>query len=151
MANFPNALNQISLFVLLDLLGSPAPRVSSYFPTTHWAYRNMASIEQRMRRLGLLESAEGAHPFLPDSARTVAQFGAQRSTGIGDDHVPFLARGAPVLHVIDAPFPAVWHTLQDDGDHLDLPTVRDWARIMAAFALEWLDMMEVEPPQAKDV
>jgi hypothetical protein len=37
----------------------------------------------------------------------------------------------------------VWHHMEDDGDHLDMPTVRDWSKIVTAFALEWLDMMEV--------
>jgi hypothetical protein len=35
--------------------------------------------------------------------------------------------------------------MDDDGDHLDMPTVRDWAKIITAFAFEWLDMMEVAP------
>lgn len=38
--------------------------------------------------------------------------------------------------------------MSDDGPHLDLATVKDWARITLAFALEWLDMMEVEPAEA---
>jgi hypothetical protein len=33
--------------------------------------------------------------------------------------------------------------MQDDGKHLDAQTVKDWAKIVAGFALEWLDMMEV--------
>ena len=52
-------------------------------------------------------------------------------------------QGVEVLHVIPSPFPKVWHTMQDDGKHLDKQTVGDWARIVAGFALEWLDMMEV--------
>ena len=30
--------------------------------------------------------------------------------------------------------------MDDDGEHLDLPTVRDWARLVAAFAGEWMDL-----------
>jgi glutaminyl-peptide cyclotransferase len=142
MANYKNPLNQITMFVLLDLLGAANPRIPSYFQTTHWAYRNMATIEDRMRKLGLLESTPGS-AFLPDSGKMSTQFGAG---GIQDDHLPFMARGAPVLHVIPSPFPGVWHTMQDDGDHLDMATVRDWSKIVIAFALEWLEMMEVEPP-----
>lgn len=113
----------------------------SYFQTTHWAYKNMATIEDRMRKLGLLE-AKPKTPFLADSGREAHQFGGGR---IGDDHIPFMKRGVPILHIIPAPFPSVWHTMNDDGDHLDMPTVRDWAKIVTAFALEWLDMMEVAP------
>jgi glutaminyl-peptide cyclotransferase len=129
-------LNQISLFLLLDLLGSSSPMVPSYFPTTHWAYQNLASVESRMRALNLLESAPNA-PFLPDVNKTMT------FAGISDDHLPFLGRGVPILHVIPSPFPDVWHKMTDDGEHLDMPTTRDWAKVVTAFTLEWLDMMEV--------
>ncbi|KAI0477515.1 glutaminyl-peptide cyclotransferase [Xylariaceae sp. FL0804] len=144
MSGYANPLDQISMFVLLDLLGSAEPRVPSRFLTSHWAYAALAKIETRMRGLGLLESSP-RRPFLPDADRRPEQFGADH---VGDDHVPFMARGVPVLHLIASPFPAVWHTMLDDGEHLDLPTVRDWARIVTAFAFEWLDMMEVEPRDA---
>ncbi|KAF1365428.1 hypothetical protein EJ07DRAFT_171355 [Lizonia empirigonia] len=130
-------LSQISLFVLLDLLGSASPKVPSYFPTTHWAYQHLATMESRLRSLNILES-KPATAFLPDVNMTMAGFG-----GISDDHLPFIHQGVEVLHVIPSPFPRVWHTMQDDGAHLDGATVRDWARIVAGFALEWLDMMEV--------
>lgn len=138
---YKNPLDQISMFVLLDLLGAPNPTVPSPFLPTHWAYRAMAKIEQRMRDLGLLESKPDG-PFLPDAEKEASKFGRGM---IEDDHVPFMHRGVPILHLIATPFPDVWHTMNDDGAHLDMPTVRDWARIMTAFALEWLDMMEVEP------
>lgn len=130
-------LSQISLFVLLDLLGSSSPTVPSYFPTTHWAYKHLSTVETRMRDLKLLESSP-RKPFLPDVNMTMAGYG-----GISDDHLPFIHQGVEVLHVIPSPFPKVWHTMQDDGAHLDKQTVGDWARIVAGFALEWLDMMEV--------
>jgi hypothetical protein len=132
------------VFVLLDLLGSANPTIPSYFQGTHWAYKNMATIEERMRKLGLLE-AKPAKPFLPESGKQSTQFGR---AFVGDDHVPFMNRGVPILHIIPSPFPPVWHRIEDDGAHLDMPTVRDWAKIVTAFALEWLDMMEVEPQAA---
>ncbi|KAI8626473.1 peptidase family M28 [Xylariaceae sp. FL1651] len=138
---YKNPLDQISMFVLLDLLGSADPTVHSSFLPTHWAYRAMAEIEQRMRKLKILES-NPTSPFLPDADKAVSRFGRGM---VEDDHIPFMDRGVPILHVIATPFPSVWHTMDDDGAHLDLPTVRDWARIVTAFALEWLDMMEVEP------
>ena len=64
-----------------------------------------------------------------------------------DDHLPFIARGVPILHLIPTPFQPVWHTMDDDGPHLDMPTVRDWAKIVTAFTMEWLDMMEVAPEE----
>lgn len=141
VANFPNRLNQISLFVLLDLLGASDPHIPSYYLTTHWAYRAIAKIEKRMRDMGLLES-KPASPFLPESDKMASQFAP---SGIGDDHAPFMARGVDILHLIPSPFPRVWHTIRDDGPNLDMAVTRDWAKITTAFALEWLDMMEVWP------
>ncbi|KAI1169746.1 peptidase family M28 [Nemania sp. FL0916] len=138
---YKNPLDQISMFVLLDLLGAANPTVRSSFLPTHWAYRAVANIEQRMRGLGLLESKPD-EPFLPDAQKNSLSFGRG---SIEDDHLPFMHRGVPILHLIANPFPTVWHTMDDDGAHLDLPTVRDWARIVTAFALEWMDLMDVEP------
>lgn len=124
--------------MLLDLLGAENPRIPSYFWDTHGAYGDLAKIEGRLRALGLLETApppSGA--FLPDSEKPYNRF----TRGyIQDDHVPFMERGVKVLHLIPTPFPTVWHTMLDDGEHLDLPTVRDWAKIMTAFVAEWMDL-----------
>lgn len=136
MSTFRTPLHSISLFVLLDLLGSPNPRVPSYFLTTHWAYNNMAVLEKRMRDLGLLESNPSS-PFLPDAQKRADQFGYG---GIEDDHIPFLRRGVDILHLIPTPFPDVWHTMADDGEHLDMPTVSDWTKLVLAFTAEWMDL-----------
>lgn len=89
-----------------------------------------------MRELHLLESSPSA-PFLPDLDMTATH------GGVSDDHLPFMGGGVEVLHVIPHPFPRVWHTMEDSEENLDMETVRDWSKIVAAFALEWLDMMEV--------
>ena len=143
MSTFANPLRQISLFVLLDLLGAAHPLVPSYFQSTHWAYQRMAALEGRMRQLGLLESKEGGKPFFYEASKKSNEFSGR--SFVGDDHVPFMMRGAPILHIIPGPFPDVWHTLQDDGEHLDIPTVKDWARIVTAFTLEWMDVQKTEP------
>lgn len=135
MSTYKTALNSISLFLLLDLLGEQKPNVPSYFETTHWAYKGLANTESRLRSLDLLESKVD-HPFLPDSEKEVFGYGG----GIQDDHVPFMRRGVEVLHIIPSPFPVVWHYMEDDGEHLDLPTVRDWAQMVTAFTAEWLDL-----------
>ncbi|KAK4218119.1 kinase-like domain-containing protein [Rhypophila decipiens] len=137
-SNFRNPLQQVSLFVLLDLLGSADTSIPSYFLTTHWAYKKLATLEGRLKSLNISE-ARPSKPIFPEADKEARDF---YKVGMGDDHVPFMARGAPVLHLIPSPFPRVWHTMADDGPHLDMKTVRDWARLMTAFVLEWLDMME---------
>jgi glutaminyl-peptide cyclotransferase len=89
-----------------------------------------------MRSLNLLESSP-RHNFLPDVNATMS------GGPVSDDHLPFIAEGVETLHVIPHPFPKVWHNMKDDGEHLDMQVVRDWCKIVAGFALEWLDMMEV--------
>ena len=60
-----------------------------------------------------------------------------------------MARGVEVLHMIPSPFPRVWHTMSDDGEHLDLATVEDWTRMFTAFVGEWMDLEGYFPPKAQ--
>ena len=152
MSTYRTPIDSIALFVLLDLLGSASPRVPSYFKTTHWAYKNMAKIEDRLRKLGLFKSAPNhpakmakrtskkireENPFLTDANKGEKGF---MGGMVQDDHVPFMARGVEVLHIIPTPFPRVWHEIDDDGEHLDMDTVEDWAKLVTAFAAEWMEL-----------
>ena len=150
LSTYHNALSSIHLFVLLDLLGegSPAPNVPSYFKTTHWAYTNMAQLEDRLRQHSLLKSSPN-HPSKKEKGKREEPkwlYDLNKSDDrwdggkIGDDHVPFLARGVDVLHIIPSPFPTVWHRPTDDGEHLDIDTTEDWAILVTAFAAEWMDL-----------
>ena len=141
-SKYPNALSQISIFVLLDALGSVNPTIPSYFLITHWAYKNMANLEGRLRKINLLET-------LPLSAFLSEMNEITRQVQAVDDYVPFMNRGVPFLHLLPSPLPLNRHTTDDNGEHLDLPTVRDWAKIVTGFALEWLDMMEVWPEEER--
>ncbi|KAJ4161239.1 hypothetical protein NW765_006093 [Fusarium oxysporum] len=143
-ATYRTPLDSISLFVLLDLLGSADPTIPSYFLTTHWAYRAMAGLEKRMRQLNVLET-KPRFPFLPDGNKTANRF---TRSYIDDDHRPFMQRGVDILHLIPSPFPDVWHEITDDGEHLDLPTVRDWARITTAFVVDWMGIQDFMPKLA---
>jgi glutaminyl-peptide cyclotransferase len=60
-----------------------------------------------------------------------------------------MARGVEVLHIIPTPFPRVWHTMDDDGEHLDSKTVEDWAKMVTAFVGEWMDLEGYFPPKAQ--
>ncbi|KAJ5446347.1 Peptidase M28 [Penicillium cf. griseofulvum] len=141
MSEFKSPLSSISLFVLLDLLGSKAPTIHSYYETTHWAYQRLGALEKQFRLLKQFKSAS-ADPWFVDTendGHKIAPMG-----GIQDDHIPFLAKGVEILHLIDfAPFkgfPPVWHTIDDDGEHLDLDTVEDWSMLVTAFAAEWMEL-----------
>ncbi|KAE8152632.1 hypothetical protein BDV25DRAFT_60032 [Aspergillus avenaceus] len=147
MSTYKTPLSSISLFVLLDLLGSKNPSIQSYFSTTHWAYKKLANLEKRLRDLKQFKSSADApgQPWFLDSSKT--EHDITTFLGIQDDHLPFLARGVEILHVIDAHpakgFPEVWHNhngVPDDGEHLDIATVEDWSTLVTAFAAEWMEL-----------
>ncbi|KAF2797088.1 hypothetical protein K505DRAFT_236345 [Melanomma pulvis-pyrius CBS 109.77] len=153
-STYRTPLDSIDLFVLLDLLGSSAPNVPSYFKTTHWAYKKMAAIEHRLRELRLFKSSAN-HParvakrknkglraegyFLVDSEKSDHD-SAFMGGFVEDDHVPFMARGVDILHIIPSPFPRVWHEMTDDGKHLNMDVVEDWTRLVIAFVGEWMEL-----------
>ncbi|KAJ4326420.1 hypothetical protein N0V94_000095 [Neodidymelliopsis sp. IMI 364377] len=151
-STYRTPLDSMELFVLLDLLGSSGPRVPSYFKTTHWAYKHMANVEDRLRKLKLMRSSPN-HPermakrankkpraephFLYEENKAENSF---IGGFVQDDHVPFMARGVEILHIIPSPFPRVWHEITDDGEHLDMDTVEDWTKVVTAFAAEWMEL-----------
>ena len=135
LSTYHNALSTIRLFVLLDLLGSRDPKVPSYYKVTHWAYNKMADLEKRLRDHSLFGSSGSTWFYDLDKSNDRWMGGM-----IGDDHVPFMARGVDVLHLIPSPFPPVWHKMADDGEHLDIDTTEDWAVLVTAFAAEWMDL-----------
>lgn len=163
LSTYHNAISSIHLFLLLDLLGqgSPAPTIPSYFKTTHWAYKNMAKLEDRLRQQSLFASSPN-HPskrgsdekkgkrqeptWLHDTDKSNDRW---MGGMIGDDHEPFMLRGVEVLHMIPHPFPTVWHKPTDDGEHLDINTTEDWAILVTAFAAEWMDLEGHMPGQTR--
>ena len=149
LSTYRTPLASISLFVLLDLLGSKDPTIQSFFPTTHWAYQKVAALEKRLRDLKQFESSPPS-PWFQDSPKSEHELGKY---SVGDDHVPFLARGVEILHIIDASswgFPRVWHTMDDDGEHLDTATTQDWALLISAFAAEWMELEGYMEPSSGD-
>jgi glutaminyl-peptide cyclotransferase len=155
LSTYSSPLAAIELFLLLDLLGAKDPKVPSYFKTTHWAYQNLAKLEERMRGLDLLHSSPNhkskreKRKSNVDKRVTEPSFFFEREKKdsdrwmggmIEDDHIPFQARGVEVLHIIPTPFPRVWHKGEDDGGHLHMETVEDWAVLVTAFAGEWMEL-----------
>ncbi|KAF2754963.1 glutaminyl cyclase [Pseudovirgaria hyperparasitica] len=149
-STYHNFLDSIELFLLLDLLGSKEPQIPSYFKTTHWAYKAMAALEMRLRDMGEFKSSPNHHSkrkpgdakrkekkFLHEADKDDSRF---MGGFVQDDHVPFMARGVEILHIIPTPFPRVWHEMTDDGEHLDMDTVEDWAKLVTAFVSEWMDL-----------
>ena len=114
--------------VLLDLLGAPKPQFFNYIQSGSRSFQHMVDIEQRMRQSNLLSMPE---PYF----NTQFSFG-----GIEDDHIPFMQRNVPILHLITSPFPDVWHTNGDNKSALHYPTIDDLNKILRTFVCEYLGL-----------
>lgn len=114
--------------VLLDLLGAANPAFYSYIPSGHRWFEYAGNIENRLRSANLLVTRNTF--FRKDFV----------AGGIEDDHVPFMERNVPILHLIPSPFPSVWHTNGDNKSVLDYSTIDDLNKILRVFVVEYLDV-----------
>ncbi|XP_058489777.1 glutaminyl-peptide cyclotransferase-like a [Solea solea] len=122
-------IQAVDLFVLLDLLGGADPLIANHFDNTARWFDRLIAAEKRLHRQGLLTS----HPSEQTYFRKDVYLGP-----VQDDHIPFLHRGVPVLHVIATPFPQFWHKLDDTEQNMHRPTVENLTKIMAVFLAEYL-------------
>lgn len=121
----PTPLGRISHLVLLDLLGAKFPIIRSFYSTTGWLYDEFLHSENKLGDAGLLWATVKAGEYQETREKMGAKertffvkrtggafsYGVGIGAGIEDDHIPFLAKGVPVVHLISVPFPKVWHTL----------------------------------------
>uniref|UniRef100_A0A8C2PDV7 Glutaminyl-peptide cyclotransferase n=1 Tax=Capra hircus TaxID=9925 RepID=A0A8C2PDV7_CAPHI len=126
-----NQLHGMDLLVLLDLIGAPYPTFPNFFPNTARWFGRLEAIEHGLHELGLLKDHSSERRYF-------------RNYGYGgviqDDHIPFLRRGVPVLHLISSPFPEVWHTMDDNEENLDRTTIDNLNKILQVFVLEYLHL-----------
>lgn len=120
-------LHRMDILVLLDLIGTKDSKFYSFFPETERWHKQLAQIEKKLKVASLIPSRQPLH-FLEKST-----FGF-----IEDDHIPFLKRNVPILHVIPAQFPAVWHTEKDDYSALDFPTIDTLNKVLQVFTYSYI-------------
>ena len=136
-----NRLDSLDVFMLLDLIGEAAPQFHNFFSSTSRHFERLMRIEKKMSRAGLLvdggvwgecRQRNGCNRYFSSSV-TVSSF-------IEDDHVPFMQRNVPILHMIPYPFPKGWHNDGDNGHNLHYPTIYNLSKIFAAFVAEYLSL-----------
>ncbi|KAJ3342809.1 hypothetical protein HDU93_000939 [Gonapodya sp. JEL0774] len=133
-------IESIDMLVLLDLLGSPSPRIHNSFANTASVYGRLRDAQRRVEaKAQQLARNRGAsytpvNTFFTDDPSSVSNY------GVADDHLPFLALGVPILHLIPVPFPSVWHTEGDNAAALDLETIDAWSRVMRVWCAEELGL-----------
>ncbi|KAF6025713.1 QPCT [Bugula neritina] len=125
-------LDSIDAFILLDLLGARNPRFYNFFPEdTGRLYDRLRTTEAELHQLGHVKQHQLENQYFTNIAG--------RGT-IQDDHIPFLQRGVPILHLISAPFPQVWHSRYDDESALDYVTIDNLNKILRVFVAEYLHL-----------
>jgi glutaminyl-peptide cyclotransferase len=127
-----DTLRHIHTLVLLDLIGASDTHFFSSFPQSHTMHQAFARIESELKKDGSLVK----HAQMCFDEGDVAQL------DIEDDHIPFLNKGVRVLHLISEPFPAVWHTPDDDLDHIDKAVVHNLLLVFRQFLTEFFRKCE---------
>ncbi|EDV97699.1 glutaminyl-peptide cyclotransferase [Drosophila grimshawi] len=130
-------LDRIDMLVLLDLLGAPDPNFYSFFSNTESWYMRLLDLETRLGQRHLLERYVSSGVAKREPRRYFQPQGMYISR-VEDDHVPFLQRNVPVLHLIPMPFPSVWHTPDDNESVIDYATTNNLALIIRLFILEYM-------------
>ncbi|XP_001604164.2 glutaminyl-peptide cyclotransferase isoform X1 [Nasonia vitripennis] len=131
-------LDKIDLFVLLDLIGAPNPTFYNYFSDTSKWYSLMSKAESILAEMRQFEKYSYGRPqrkYFQDYTITA---------GIQDDHLPFLEKNVPILHLIPYPFPDFWHTEGDNRNAIDLATVENLNKILRVFVASYLNMQVQE-------
>lgn len=130
-----------NVLVLMDLIGSTNARFQCTFRNTCVLNKRLREIEDKLKSSSSLKKvANGpANIFLNNF----------KSSSVADDHVPFLKRSVPVLHLIPTAFPSEWHTPYDDGQRLNHQAILNFNRIMRVFIVEYLFDCSKNPSTAK--
>ncbi|XP_003481293.2 glutaminyl-peptide cyclotransferase [Sus scrofa] len=126
-----NQLHGMDLLILLDLIGAPNPTFPNFFPNSARWFDRLQAIEHELHVFGLLKDHSWERRYFQNYG-----YGGV----IQDDHVPFLRKGVPVLHLIPSPFPEVWHTMDDNEENLDKTTIDNLNKILQVFVLEYLHL-----------
>jgi glutaminyl-peptide cyclotransferase len=129
-------LASIETLVLLDLIGAEGTMINSFFANTHWMFKKLKDIESRLKQTGA--SNLDYTIFQEREAFTLGG-------SYGDDHLPFLYAGVPVLHLIPVQFPATWHRITDDAAHLDQNSIDNWGMLMSVFLAEYFEVFSSIP------
>ncbi|KAI3413331.1 hypothetical protein GPALN_010827 [Globodera pallida] len=125
-------IDRIDVFMLLDLLGAKNPRLQSTFGHgTTALFEQLPFIEEQLAKMNLLNR-------IPRIFYYGTSYGA-----VEDDHIAFMRKGVPVLHLISVPFPPFWHTPGDNESILDNATIENLASILRVFVARYLG---IHPP-----
>jgi glutaminyl-peptide cyclotransferase len=131
-----SALDRMDVMVLLDLIGAKDPQFTSTQRKTQLHFNRMARIEADLRKTNSL-----------NGRKSIFQSRTNYFASVEDDHIPFLERGVPILHLIVLPFPEVWHKLSDNANAIDIAATEDINKIVRVFVAEYLQLTRPQDEQ----
>ncbi|UXI18068.1 hypothetical protein NH340_JMT04011 [Sarcoptes scabiei] len=119
----PQTLDRIKLFLLLDLIGGTNFRFYNTNLNTTSYFHRLISIEKNL--IKQTKSIDGgAQTFsIRQKLRIFQERPALMISLVQDDHLPFLIRNVPVMHLIPHPFPRQWHRFEDNFDNLNFSMI----------------------------
>lgn len=118
---------RFQLMILLDLLGSASPpHIYPFHPPGSTEYRHFQKLLEIQKEIG------------GNIFSSSLQFAHLRGEAIEDDHTPFQKHQVPVLHLIPAPFPDIWHTPKDDLSAINESTACSLSLILHQYLLDLL-------------
>ena len=113
-----NQIDDIDLFILLDLIGSSYLAIPNYCRL----YGDTEACNSEYKRLARIEKT-----LTNESSMLTSRYAYSR---IEDDHIPFYQKGLRnILHLIPARFPDVWHTRSDSYENLDTNSILSFCEI----------------------
>ena len=120
-----NRLASIEVMILLDLIGSGVHSFHNAHKRGAWAFAELAQLEKEGRAQGWVSDFQSdAQPYFRTEPSKMT---------VQDDHLPFLKRHVPIVHLIPIPFPSVWHTERDVKDNLDDQPILDLLRVLGVW------------------
>ncbi|KAK0168171.1 hypothetical protein PV327_001997 [Microctonus hyperodae] len=124
-------LDRIDMLMLLDLIGAPDPRFYNYFDSTKNWYIRLIQAEQQLANMsafeGYIYGSEEDQYFQPFSFQA----------HIEDDHIPFMHKNVPILHLIPSPFPVFWHEPGDNRRNVSMSTTENLNKILRVFIADY--------------
>ncbi|XP_043271682.1 glutaminyl-peptide cyclotransferase [Venturia canescens] len=129
-------LDRIDILVLLDLLGSSNPMFYNYFKnTTRW-YFQLVKAERALARMHKFQNYTYGLPE-PEYFKAYPE---HVSYAVEDDHIPFLRKNVPIIHLIPYGFPSFWHTPDDNRSIVDMQTTENLNKILRVFVASYLHL-----------
>lgn len=127
-----NELARIELFVLLDLIGTSDTTFAMYNRKLRQHYNDLQKFDREYLMEKKMLSASQA------KAESLFRNRYIPLDLLQDDHVPFHKRKVPVLSLLAHPFPAVWHSPDDNYEAIDFDRTRRILYVIERFVSKFI-------------